>query len=73
LPKRVKAATCEKWETALLAHLKETEGNVAKLEQGFQTLDHKAKRKTCKTTVLLLKKSATSWPNSKGSRPSMRR
>jgi len=51
LPKLVKAATCEKLKAALLTHLKETEGHVTKLEQVFKSLDHKAKGKTCKTTV----------------------
>ena len=54
LPKLVKAATCKKLKAALQAHLKETEGHVAKLEQVFQSLDQKTKGKTCKTTVALL-------------------
>ena len=29
--------------------MKETEGNVTKLERGFRSLDHKAKGKSCKT------------------------
>ena len=54
LPKLAKAATCEKLKAALLAHLKETEGHVTKLEQVFQSLAQKAKGKMCKTTVALL-------------------
>jgi ferritin-like metal-binding protein YciE len=55
LPKMAKAATCEKLKKAILAHLKETEGHVTKLEQVFKSLNEKAKRKTCKATVGLLK------------------
>jgi ferritin-like metal-binding protein YciE len=54
LPKLVKAATCEKLKAALMAHLKETEGHVTKLEQVFKSLDQKAIGKTCKTTEALL-------------------
>ena len=54
LPKMAKAATCEKLKQALLAHLKETEGHVAKLEKVFQSFNVKAKGTTCKVTVGLL-------------------
>ena len=67
LPKLVKAATCEKLKAALLAHLKETEGHVTKLEQVFQTLDQKAKGKTCKTTVALLEEGGDIVTEFKGS------
>lgn len=67
LPKLVKAATCEKLKAALLAHLKETEGHVTKLEQVFQTLDQKAKGKTCKTTVALLEEGGEIVAEFKGS------
>jgi ferritin-like metal-binding protein YciE len=58
LPKMAKAATCEDLRKALLAHLKETEGHVAKLEQVFKFLDQKAKGKTCEATVGLLEEGA---------------
>ena len=67
LPKLAKAATCEKLKGALLAHLKETEGHVTKLEQVFQSLDQKAKGKTCKTTVALLEEGGDIAAEFKGS------
>jgi ferritin-like metal-binding protein YciE len=54
LPKMAKAATCPKLKKVILAHLKETEGHVTKLEQVFRSFDQKAKSKTCKATVGLL-------------------
>ncbi len=54
LPKMAKAATCDDLKGAIQSHLKETEGHVKKLEQVFQCLDAKAKRKTCEATVGLL-------------------
>jgi ferritin-like metal-binding protein YciE len=67
LPKLVKAATSEKLKAALLAHLKETEGHVTKLEQVFQSLDQKAKGNTCKTTVALLEEGGDIVAEFKGS------
>ena len=67
LPKLAKAATCEKLKAALLAHLKETEGHVTKLEQVFKSLDQKAKGKTCKTTVALLEEGGDIAAEFKGS------
>ena len=55
LPKLAKAATCSDLKKAVLAHLKETEGHVIKLEQVFQSFGEKAKGKTCEATVGLLK------------------
>jgi ferritin-like metal-binding protein YciE len=54
LPKLAKAATCEHLKEALLAHLKETEGHVTKLENVFQMLGETAKGKKCEATVGLL-------------------
>ena len=67
LPKLVKAATSEKLKAALLAHLKETEGHVMKLEQVFQSLDKKAKGQTCKTTMALLEEGGDIVAEFKGS------
>jgi ferritin-like metal-binding protein YciE len=67
LPKLAKAATCEKLKAALLAHLRETEGHVTKLEQVFKSLDQKAKGKTCKTTVALLEEGGDITAEFKGS------
>jgi ferritin-like metal-binding protein YciE len=54
LPKLAKAATCPELKKGILAHLKETEGHVTKLEKVFQSFDLKAKGKTCEATVGLL-------------------
>ena len=54
LPKLAKAATCEKLKAAFLKHLGETEQQVTKLEQVFQSFDEKPKAKKCKATVGLL-------------------
>ena len=67
LPKLVKAAACENLKAALLAHLRETEGHVTKLEQVFQSLDQKAKGTTCKTTVALLEEGGDIITEFKGS------
>jgi len=55
LPKMAKAATCTHLRDAFLSHLKETEGQVTKLEQVFQSFGEKAKGKKCEATVGLLK------------------
>ena len=67
LPKLIKAATCEKLKAALMAHLKETEGHVTKLEQIFQSLDQTAQGKTCKATVALLEEGGDIAAEFKGS------
>jgi ferritin-like metal-binding protein YciE len=54
LPKMAKAATCPDLKAALLAHLKETEGQVKKLEQVFQAFDETARSKPCEATKGLL-------------------
>ena len=68
LPKMAKAATCDKLKRAILAHLKETEGHVTKLEKVFQLFDEKAKGKTCKATVGLLEEGDEIAADFKGSR-----
>ena len=54
LPKLARAATCEHLKEAFLAHLKETEGHVTKLEKVFQMFGETAKGKRCEATVGLL-------------------
>lgn len=54
LPKMAKAATCPDLKKALQSHLKETEGQVKKLERVFLSFGMKAKGKTCEATVGLL-------------------
>ena len=47
LPKMAKAATSPDLKAAFEKHLKETEGQVKRLEQAFEALGEKAKKKTC--------------------------
>jgi ferritin-like metal-binding protein YciE len=54
LPKMAKAATCPDLQKAIQSHLKETEGQVRKLDQVFKSFGVKAKGKTCEATVGLL-------------------
>ena len=67
LPKLAKGATCSKLKDALLAHLKQTEGHVAKLEQVFALFGEKAKAKTCEATVGILKEGDALAADFKGS------
>lgn len=48
LPKMAKAASNTQLQKAFTAHLTETEEHVHRLEQAFEALGEKAKRKTCK-------------------------
>lgn len=54
LPKMVKAATCTHLQAALQKHLKETQGQITKLDEVFKSIGEKAKGKKCKATVGLL-------------------
>ena len=47
LPKMAKAATSPELKAAFEKHLTETEGQVTRLEQAFERLGQKAKKKTC--------------------------
>lgn len=47
LPKLAKAATSPELKAAFEKHLAETEGQVGRLEQAFEALGEKAKKKTC--------------------------
>ena len=47
LPKMAKAATSPELKAAFEKHLAETEGHVTRLEQAFEALGEKAKKKTC--------------------------
>jgi ferritin-like metal-binding protein YciE len=48
LPKMEKAATAEELKSAFREHLGQTQKQVGRLEQIFQSLGEKAERKTCK-------------------------
>lgn len=55
LPTMVKAATSPKLKAALEAHLKETLGQVARLEQAFASLDENVQGKHCDGMAGILK------------------
>jgi ferritin-like metal-binding protein YciE len=66
LPKMAKAVTCDNLREALLTHLKETEGQISKLEQVFEAFGEKAKAKKCKATVGLLEEGDEIVSDNKG-------
>lgn len=68
LPKMAKAATSEDLKMAFETHLKETQGQVTKVEQVFACFDEKPKSKTCEATVGLLKEGYEIAAEYKGSR-----
>ena len=67
LPKMIKAATCESLQDALRGHLKETMGQVTRLEKVFKSFDEKPKAKKCEATVGLLKEGDELVAENKGS------
>ena len=67
LPNMAKAASSEELKAAILNHLEQTEGHVAKVEQVFECFDEKAKRKTCKGTIGLLEEGTEAAETFKGS------
>jgi len=67
LPKMAKAATCTQLKKLITLHLKETEGQVRKLDQVFQSFGEKAKGKKCDATVGLLKEGDEIASDFKGS------
>ena len=67
LPKMAKSATSPKLKKAFLAHQKETEGHVKRLEQVFVCFDKKAKGKTCEATKGLLEEGDEIAADFKGS------
>src|SRR5580658_174248 len=67
LPKIAKAANSDDLKQTILAHLKETEGHVLKLEQVFESFGQKAKGTTCKATVGLLEEGEKIAAEFKGS------
>ena len=67
LPKLAKGATCTKLHDLLLAHLKQTEGHVKKLEQVFELFDAKPTKKTCAATEGIIKEGDQLAADFKGS------
>jgi len=55
LPKMKKVATCKHLQRAIENHLKETEGQVKRLESVFKSFGKTAKGKKCEATIGLLK------------------
>ncbi|WP_422931402.1 ferritin-like domain-containing protein [Singulisphaera sp. PoT] len=55
LPKMAEAATSADLQAAFEKHLGETEGHVARLEEAFELLGVKAKKKACKAIQGLIK------------------
>ncbi len=58
LPKMAKAATSTELKRAFESHLKETEGQVERLEQVFETMDVSPKGKKCKAMEGLVEEGA---------------
>jgi ferritin-like metal-binding protein YciE len=54
LPKMAHAATCNELRAVILAHLEETKGHVAKVENVFECFNTEARRETCEATQGLL-------------------
>jgi ferritin-like metal-binding protein YciE len=54
LPKLIEAATCKELKSALESHLRETEGQIEKLERVFRTFDEEAKGTKCEAIVGIL-------------------
>jgi ferritin-like metal-binding protein YciE len=67
LPKIVKAATCTRLQAALQSHLKETQGQITKLETVFRSIGEKTKGKKCEATVGLLEEGDEIAADFKGS------
>ncbi len=55
LPKMAKAATSDELRTAINNHLSETENQITRLEQAFQSIDEKAVAVKCEAMAGLLK------------------
>jgi ferritin-like metal-binding protein YciE len=54
LPKLVEAATCQELKSALQSHLRETEGQITKLEQVFQAFGQDPNRAKCEAIAGIL-------------------
>jgi ferritin-like metal-binding protein YciE len=59
LPKMIKAVTSATLRRGLEAHLKETEGQIGRLEKAFGLLDEKVKGKHCDGMEGILKEGTT--------------
>jgi len=66
LPRMLKAAQSDELKTAIESHLQETEGHVDRLEDVFQSLGGKIKRKTCAAIEGLVKEASELLQEQKG-------
>jgi ferritin-like metal-binding protein YciE len=67
LPKMAKAAQSEELAEAIRSHLEETENHVTRLKEVFETLNEKAKSKTCKAMKGLIEEGSELMEELKGS------
>lgn len=67
LPKMAKAATCPDLQAAINSHLKETEGQVKKLDQVFKSFGMKPRGKTCEAAMGLIEEADRLASEFKGS------
>lgn len=66
LPQMIKAAKSDGLKTAIEEHLKETEGQLERLDQVFRSLDEKAPRKTCAAMKGLIEEASELLQEQKG-------
>jgi len=67
LPKMAKAAESDELREAFEEHLQQTEEQISRLEQVFESLDESMKRKTCKAMQGLIEEGAEIMQEQKGS------
>jgi len=67
LPKMAKAAEAEELRQAFEEHLQQTEEQITRLDQVFETLDESMKRKTCKAMQGLIEEGNEVMQEYKGS------
>ena len=67
LPKMAKAAESEELREAFEEHLQQTEEQISRLEQVFESLDEKMQRKTCKAMQGLIEEGTEVMQEHKGS------
>jgi ferritin-like metal-binding protein YciE len=66
LPKMAKAAESEELRQAFERHLRETEGQIARLDQVFESLEESRKPKTCKAMAGLIEEGSEVMEEQKG-------
>src|SRR5207237_3436857 len=66
LPKMAKAATTNELKTAFQTHLKETEGQIKRLDRVFEILDKPSSGKTCKGMQGLIEEGSETMQQTEG-------